>query len=100
MDREYQHPNIHIYMMSLKPSNLNARSITTNTTDPKKKDADVDREEREVGQSSGKVEELLSGEVKEEIFLENPQEIKKLTEWEARRHGSMAARLLRDVKIT
>ena len=44
--------------------------------------------------------DFVSDKVKEDGILLRGLQNGKLNEWEARRYGSMAARLLRDVKIT
>ncbi|XP_076913091.1 uncharacterized protein LOC143571594 isoform X1 [Bidens hawaiensis] len=79
MDRKYQHPSIQLYIMTLKSPEgiINLDPITENDTNEKIEDeADNDNDD------------------------ELPQESRTLSDWEARRYGSMAARLLRDIKIS
>ncbi|KAI3716546.1 hypothetical protein L1987_67496 [Smallanthus sonchifolius] len=75
MDIKYQHPSIQLYIMTLKtPEGIpNLDPITKIDTTEKTED---------------------------EADNELPQEPRALSDWEARRYGSMAARLLRDIKIT
>lgn len=75
MDIKYQHPSIQLYIMTLKSpeGTLILDSQTENSTTEKTED---------------------------EADNHLPTEPKNLSDWEARRYGSMAARLLRDIKIT
>ncbi|KAK1435130.1 hypothetical protein QVD17_00890 [Tagetes erecta] len=75
MDIKYHHPSIQLYIMTLKnPEGItNLDPITENDTTEKTED---------------------------EADIEVPKQPQTLSDWEARRYGSMAARLLRDIKIT
>lgn len=75
MDIKYHHPSIQLYIMTLKnpEGNTNLDPITENDTTEKTEDEEADNE-----------------------VLKQPR---TLSDWEARRYGSMAARLLRDIKI-
>ncbi|KAD5508691.1 hypothetical protein R6Q59_030686 [Mikania micrantha] len=75
MDIKYQHPSIQLYIMTLKtPEGItNPDPITEIDTIQK---------------------------IEDEVDDKLPQEPHTLSDWEARRYGSMAARLLRDIKIT
>ncbi|KAL8197889.1 hypothetical protein R6Q57_030125 [Mikania cordata] len=74
MDIKYQHPSIQLYIMTLKtPEGITNLDPITETDTTQKIEDEVDK---------------------------LPQEPHTLSDWEARRYGSMAARLLRDIKIT
>ncbi|KAI7724923.1 hypothetical protein M8C21_012701 [Ambrosia artemisiifolia] len=75
MDIKYRHPSIQLYIMTLKtPEGIpNPDPITENDATEK---------------------------VEDEADNELPEESRTLSDWEARRYGSMAARLLRDIKIS
>ncbi|KAF8395266.1 hypothetical protein HHK36_019208 [Tetracentron sinense] len=104
MDSKYQHASIQLFIMGLKPragciENMvqghDPQSNTHETTETEHGNA-------EDGESCNGMEELddcRGEEVKEDdrevVGLENG----KLNDWEVRRYGSMAARLLQDVKI-
>lgn len=96
MDSQYQHPSIQLYIMGMKSAAENAENAE-NTQD--NVDQEIDRvcssqenDEKDVscdGTGIQKADEPVS-----------EHEDQKLGDWEARRIGSMAARLLQDVKIT
>ncbi|KAL6204873.1 hypothetical protein ACLB2K_022140 [Fragaria x ananassa] len=107
MDSTYQHPSIQLFIMRLKPpyaekivewtdqelDEVETAENTAGVVDEKVDTNAVSNEEKGKNFSlSGNVEENC-----EPVPL--PQD-GKLTDWEARRYGSMAARLLHDVKIT
>lgn len=88
MDSKYQHPSIQLFIMGLKPPPVTADSAVS-TEKQEKTDRGIDHQVNET-ESSSSVDDLpLTG-------LPDG----KLSEWDARRYGSMAARLLRDIKIT
>ncbi|XP_048233963.1 protein N-lysine methyltransferase METTL21A isoform X1 [Ricinus communis] len=105
MDSKYQHPSIQLYIMSLKPLAGSIENMTQRI------DLQIDEVETGVGLSkeddsggsSAAVNKTNDCEC-ERAQADGKPEIKfprgKLTDWEARRLGSMAARLLQDVKIT
>ncbi|KAJ0616844.1 putative lysine methyltransferase, S-adenosyl-L-methionine-dependent methyltransferase [Helianthus annuus] len=81
MDIKYRHPSIQLYIMTLKtPEGIPNLDPVTENTAAEKIDDEADATE--------KVED------------EAPQESRTLSDWEARRYGAMAARLLRDIKIS
>ncbi|XP_051113284.1 uncharacterized protein LOC127239253 [Andrographis paniculata] len=84
MHREYQHPTIQLFMMTLKPSN--------NEIDCRAEESESDETEQICKENKNDSEEGSS-------LIDNLQ-AKNLSDWETRRCGAMAARLLRDVKIT
>ncbi|KAJ0806494.1 putative lysine methyltransferase, S-adenosyl-L-methionine-dependent methyltransferase [Helianthus annuus] len=81
MDIKYRHPSIQLYIMTLKtPEGIPNLDPVTENNAAEKIDDEADATE--------KVED------------EAPQESRTLSDWEARRYGAMAARLLRDIKIS
>ncbi|KAM3302956.1 protein N-lysine methyltransferase METTL21A [Capsicum chacoense] len=103
MDSTYQHPSIQLYIMSSKPQGSTSEILTpmaqqqndevTETETNHGSDEDESKHgfnQDDVTDNEGKVDNNLV------MDLEN----RKLSDWEARRCGAMAARLLRDVKIT
>ncbi|RAL46062.1 unnamed protein product [Cuscuta campestris] len=110
MDSDYQHPSIQLFIMRLKPtggsSQCSAEDVSAHKmemggfrehghdeSDEEEVEDDNSFNVREVDDLSGN--EVAAGE-KLLVDLEN----RKLSEWETRRYGSVAARLLRDIKIT
>ncbi|CAN0916468.1 Protein N-lysine methyltransferase METTL21D [Linum grandiflorum] len=83
MHYKYQHPDIQLYMMEMKHPGGNLGQAPEETRNPT-----VEEEERPE-----------EAEERSEASEPRPEE-GSLNEWEARRIGSMAARLLRDVEIT
>ncbi|PWA57623.1 Nicotinamide N-methyltransferase-like protein [Artemisia annua] len=83
MDIKYQHPSIQLYIMTLKTTegNTSLNPLIENGV-------------------TEKTENDTSGRVEDEVDNEVPTEPQNLSDWEARRYGAMAARLLRDIKIT
>ncbi|RVW82816.1 Protein-lysine methyltransferase METTL21D [Vitis vinifera] len=105
MDRKYQHPSIQLFIMGLKtsaetpetsspPINWETNEIGTRETE--------NSQEKNDDSSNETIEsdDFVSDKVKKDGILLRGLQNGKLNEWEARRYGSMAARLLRDVKIT
>lgn len=94
MDSKFQHPSIQLFMMETKTQCRcgDDLSVEAQISQSSRSDGDGETcamEEREdTGEKTGdgiKAVELEKG---------------KIDDWEIRRYGSMAARLLRDVKIT
>ncbi|XP_066319895.1 uncharacterized protein [Miscanthus floridulus] len=87
MDVKYQHPSIHLYMMDLKAPLIPEVEATDNGND-----------EEEVVSNPGEDEDPG---VKSESCSGSSPEAKSvgLDDWEIRRCGAMAARLLKDVKL-
>lgn len=103
MDETYQHPSIQLYIMGLKP--LAGTSENSAQGIDQKVDEVETNDDRDVnGRECNEVEEVadfVNTKVKEDcdnIVTRLPNE--KLSDWEARRYGSVAARLLHDIKIT
>ncbi|AQK76221.1 Tumor-related protein [Zea mays] len=89
MDVKYQHPSIHLYMMDLKAPLI-----------PEVEAADNGNYEEEVEVAVNQEEDEDPG-VKSESCSGSSPEAKSgsLDDWEIRRCGAMAARLLKDVKL-
>ncbi|GJW81799.1 protein N-lysine methyltransferase METTL21A isoform X1 [Tanacetum coccineum] len=83
MDIKYQHPSIQLYIMTLKTTEGNT------SLDPLIENGATEKTENDT-----------SSRVEDEVDNEVPTEPQNLSDWEARRYGAMAARLLRDIKIT
>lgn len=103
MDSTYQHPSIQLYIMSFKPQGSTSEIVSQMSQQQNEEVAEretkhgSDENESKYGfnqddttDNEGKVDNNLV------VDLEN----RKLSDWEVRRCGAMAARLLRDVKIT
>ena len=105
MDSKYQHPSIQLFIMGLKPSEGNAET-TSHGLDQKIDEAgttDNNRGEDTDGDNSSGMDGLDDSgfnKAEDDSILVSSTQNEKLSEWEARRFGSMAARLLRDVRIT
>ena len=105
MDRKYQHPSIQLFIMGLKPSaetpETSSPPINWETNEIGTRETENSQDKN--GDSSNETIEsvdFVSDKVKEDGILLRGLQNGKLNEWEARRYGSMAARLLQDVKIT
>lgn len=127
MDSTYQHPDIQLYIMTLKPPEELAENAVevidpnegevetgaeeaANAMDQKVDEVDTSAENavnvidqkvdgaesyKEKG-DGGSLDEMVEEDCEPATGLQNG----KLTDWEARRYGSMAARLFHDIKIT
>ncbi|KAL3849519.1 hypothetical protein ACJIZ3_011401 [Penstemon smallii] len=91
MHKEYQHPSIQLFMMNLKPEE------TKHVEDVKSEETKQISDEDDVDNDNEVVEDVAGDDV---IGGKGKTKTKTLNEWETRRYGAMAARLLRDVKIT
>uniref|UniRef100_A0A5B7BHX9 Methyltransferase-like protein 21D n=1 Tax=Davidia involucrata TaxID=16924 RepID=A0A5B7BHX9_DAVIN len=105
MDSKYQHPSIQLFIMGLKPpegSTENTTPVINQQIDEFRigKAKDGEDEDGDGSSEADEVDDLGGDKVKEESMRVTNFQNEKLSEWEARRYGSMAARLLRDVKIT
>ncbi|KAL5565789.1 hypothetical protein UlMin_028953 [Ulmus minor] len=97
MDETYQHPSIQLYIMGQKPqagTTENTSKGVDQTTDEVKTNQDKDENEEECNEVE-KVAESVGEKAEEDGEIATDS---KLSEWEARRCGSMAARLLQDLK--
>uniref|UniRef100_A0A453Q363 Uncharacterized protein n=1 Tax=Aegilops tauschii subsp. strangulata TaxID=200361 RepID=A0A453Q363_AEGTS len=86
MDAKYQHPSINLYMMDLKASSVPEAGPNGNGN----------TEEEEDDDASNPGEDEDPG-VKTEPCTASKED---MDDWEIRRSGAMAARLLKDVKLT
>ncbi|XVE53791.1 hypothetical protein DITRI_Ditri03aG0030600 [Diplodiscus trichospermus] len=114
MDIKYQHPSIQLFIMGLKPQAVTAKKADNAVSSPKldNKTQGIDQQLNEVETnktdpdkeencgSSYAVDDLDGESIEENCLPPTIIPDGKLSDWEARRYGSMAARLLRDIKIT
>ncbi|KAB2614644.1 protein-lysine methyltransferase METTL21D [Pyrus ussuriensis x Pyrus communis] len=116
MDSTYQHPDIQLYVMILKPPDEFAETVVE-VIDPNEGEVETGAEEA-ANAMNQKVDEVDTGAEnavnvidQKETVVPSMKRLRKtepatglqngkLTDWEARRYGSMAARLLHDIKIT
>eukprot|EP00268_Persea_americana_P048329 TRINITY_DN509_c1_g1_i2.p1 TRINITY_DN509_c1_g1~~TRINITY_DN509_c1_g1_i2.p1 ORF type:complete len:265 (-),score=46.47 TRINITY_DN509_c1_g1_i2:261-1055(-) len=97
MDSKYQHASIQLFIMGLKsragcaenPMQHDAESSGECRSDEDGESCDAEEEHVKCGNKG-----VMDGDVV------GMMKTRKLDDWEARRYGSIAARLLRDVKIT
>ncbi|OMO86393.1 Nicotinamide N-methyltransferase-like protein [Corchorus olitorius] len=112
MDSKYQHPSIQLFIMGLKPlaaTAEKANSAVSSASENRTQGIDQQVNEVETSKSDPQKEVICGSstgiddsdcELKEDQLPLTRLPSGKLSEWEARRYGSMAARLLRDIKIT
>ncbi|OMO67115.1 Nicotinamide N-methyltransferase-like protein [Corchorus capsularis] len=112
MDSKYQHPSIQLFIMGLKPlaaTAEKANSAVSSASENRTQGIDQQVNEVETSKSDPQKEVICGSstsiddsdsELKEDQLPLTRLPNGKLSEWEARRYGSMAARLLRDIKIT
>lgn len=97
MDETFQHPSIQLFIMGFKnlaEGTENSGQAAAEKVDVETGVEDKSSEGNNLVEGSGVVEENI-----EDHGKHIPQNV-KLNEWEARRYGSMAARILRDVEIS
>ncbi|XP_031389423.1 protein-lysine methyltransferase METTL21D [Punica granatum] len=110
MHHKYQHPSIQLFIMGPKPVAKTVEETTQKADDldvktccvNEKADEAKQTEDSESGSSSGVDQRAdcgAEGAVKRECSILEKLKTRKLSEWEARRYGSIAARLLRDINI-
>ena len=99
MHPTFQHPSIQLFIMGSKPPERNAEN--TDQGSGQESDKVETSMEEDDGRSSEeeKVTDSVGDLVEEGCELVKKLPNEKLNDFETRRHGSMAARLLRDVKI-
>ncbi|XP_031286241.1 protein-lysine methyltransferase METTL21D isoform X1 [Pistacia vera] len=102
MHSEYQHPSIQLYIMGVKSAGGNSESAAQKINQQIEVGTKETKHEDMIGESSNVVDKMVSfgGENEKDSVLVTKLPNGKLSDWEVRRYGSMAARLLRDVKIT
>ncbi|XP_039051266.1 protein-lysine methyltransferase METTL21D-like [Hibiscus syriacus] len=104
MDSKYQHPSIQLFIMGQKSS-----AVTAEKAEPAIRSEKLEKTAQDIEPQVNEVEPSKTDQDKEKNrgssslvddlpLTRLPDE--KLSEWEARRYGSMAASLLCDVKIT
>lgn len=101
MDETYQHPSIQLYIMGLKPSTGSSENPACQI-DEKIDGVETNENRNEKASECTEVEQVtdfVSEKVKEDCDLVTRLPNEKLSDWEARRYGSIAARLLHDIKI-
>ncbi|XP_027909151.1 protein N-lysine methyltransferase METTL21A isoform X1 [Vigna unguiculata] len=98
MDETFQHPSIQLFIMGFKHS----AECTENSGEATVEKVDVETVVEDKSSEGNVVVEEGSGLVEENVDDQNKpiSQNAKLSEWEARRYGAMAARILRDVKIS
>ncbi|KAK8973182.1 hypothetical protein V6N11_049529 [Hibiscus sabdariffa] len=99
MDSKYQHPSIQLFIMGPKPPAVTAESAIS-TEKPENVARGIDEVEVEPSNTVQDEEENHGNNSLVDDLPSTRLSDGKLSEWEARRYGSMAARLLREVKIT
>ncbi|XP_030958831.1 protein-lysine methyltransferase METTL21D isoform X2 [Quercus lobata] len=100
MHTTFQHPSIQLFIMGSKPPERNTEN-TDQGSDQESDKVETSTEEND-GRSSEeeKVTDSVGDLVEEGCDLVTKLPNEKLNDFETRRYGSMAARLLRDVKIS
>lgn len=96
MDINYQHPSIQLYVMNPKASTTTAEGVQK--ADETKTDFAPLKDDNETCCVLN-TESFKDDDVLDDSNLEKLRQ-GKLSDWETRRYGSMAARLLKDVKIS
>ena len=94
MDFKYRHPSIQLYIMEPKTLSRSEGSTSNAVQGPESNLGGAEDGERNRVQEKEDVhnEKSVAGEIVE-------AESGKVDDWETRRYGAMAARLLRDVKL-
>lgn len=104
MDGTYQHPSIQLYIMGSKPlagTSENVAHGIDQKVDEVETTNDQDANGGECNNDVEQVANFVCEKVKEDCdHLVSTLPKEKLSDWEARRYGSVAARLLHDIKIT
>lgn len=113
MHHKYQHPSIQLFIMGPKPlvKSTEETSREANDTDEKTQQMDkkIDKTDNTGSVIDSEIEIrndvdlrtdcVVKGAVERECSILEKLKNGKLSDWEARRYGSIAARLLRDIKI-
>lgn len=103
MHNMYQHPSIQLYIMSLKPSEgrmENTQGVDQHVKQVVPAEVKCGLEDRDGCSGVNEVEEVEYDEANGQVLRVTDLQNNKPSEWEVRRCGAMAARLLRDIKIT
>lgn len=91
----YQHPSIQLFMMSPKPSGCKVDEIDCSGEEIKSEETKQISDDNENEDDNDSNSHVTKGDFEGSTLLN-----KNMCDWEARRYGAMAAKLLRDVKIT
>ncbi|KAJ0963632.1 hypothetical protein J5N97_028754 [Dioscorea zingiberensis] len=96
MDDKYRHPSIQLFMMELK-----AQSKLEDSTSDSPKETERGHRTEKASDNNYELEEKEDSNTDETREDEEiaAKEDEKVDDWETRRSGAMAARLLRDIKI-
>ncbi|KAK1289281.1 Thioredoxin-like 3-3 [Acorus calamus] len=105
MDSKYQHSSIQLFIMELKhqagsrenTNDSQALQVGENVNVSSKHDNNEDEEDNDAEEMLGCTMCVETGEGEVQVGSDETKKVED--EWEARRYGAMAARLLRDVKI-
>ncbi|XP_020552378.1 protein-lysine methyltransferase METTL21D isoform X1 [Sesamum indicum] len=101
MHSEYQHPSIQLFMMTLKPSDSRGNETGSHVEEVKSEETEQTSEANDGSICvDDEVYDCEGDQTEEASRLVINLQGKNLSDWEMRRYGAMAARLLRDVKIT
>ncbi|KAL0436386.1 UNVERIFIED_CONTAM: hypothetical protein Sradi_0346500 [Sesamum radiatum] len=101
MDSEYQHPSIQLFMMTLKPSDSRGNETGSHVEEVKSEETEKISDASDGSNCvDDEVNDCKGDQTEEASRLVVNLQGKNLSDWEMRRYGAMAARLLRDVKIT
>ncbi|XP_016508074.1 uncharacterized protein LOC107825699 isoform X1 [Nicotiana tabacum] len=103
MHSTYQHPSIQLYIMGFKPqgnTSETVREMAQQQTEEVGERETMHGSEEDDSKYGFNKDDATDNEGKVDKDLVLDPENRKLSDWEARRCGAMAARLLRDVKIT
>ncbi|KAL0460150.1 UNVERIFIED_CONTAM: protein N-lysine methyltransferase METTL21A [Sesamum latifolium] len=101
MHSEYQHPSIQLFMMTLKPSDSRDNETGSHVEEVKSEETEQISDANDGSICvDDEVNDCKGDQTEEASRLVVNLQGKNLNDWEMRRYGAMAARLLRDVKIT
>ncbi|KAL2926269.1 DNA-directed RNA polymerase V subunit 1 [Bienertia sinuspersici] len=96
MDRKYQHPSIQLYIMEPK-SSAGIALAADQDKDQASESKDIESDQRE--EKTSVICEVVGEKDNRDCSAATGLSSRDLTDWEVRRCGAMAARLLCDVKI-
>ncbi|KAJ7981052.1 Protein N-lysine methyltransferase [Quillaja saponaria] len=103
MDQTFQHPSIQLFIMGSKTPAMctenSGLAITEKVDEVETSGADRSHEKNHRVELEIEVDKIADKIEGDSELLKSLQS-DKLSEWDARRYGSMAARILKDVKIT
>lgn len=91
----YQHPSIQLFMMTPKPSGCTVDETDCSGEEIKSEETKQTSDDNENEDDNDSSNHVTKGDFEGSTLLN-----KDISDWETRRCGAMAAKLLRDVKIT